>query len=112
MIVLSMAQMTMMNTESKMKLRDVLQEVPMAPLNKPQKFGRAERAAKERFEVRYMGTKGKKVEIARFMTLNAAKKFMKDIKKTGAKALIFVNGRPLKMAKQTTMDFGESRKHV
>jgi len=46
------------------------------------------------------------------MTLSASKKFLKDIKKTGAKALIFVNGRPLKMAKQTTMDFGESRKGV
>ena len=44
------------------------------------------------------------------MTLSASQKFLKDIKKTGAKALIFVNGRPLKMAKQTTMDFGESRK--
>ena len=93
-----------------MKLRDILNEAEWALHNKPQKFGPAHRDAKERFEVRYMGKKGKKVEVARFMTLSAAKKFMKDIKKTGAKALIFVNGRPLKMAKQTTMDFGEVRK--
>ena len=95
-----------------MKLKDVLQEAKWAKFNKPQKFGPAHRDAKERFEVRYMGAKGKKVEVARFMTLSASKKFLKDIKKTGAKALIFVNGRPLKMAKQTTMDFGESRKGV
>ena len=106
-----------------MKLRDILNEAEWALHNKPQKFGPAHRDAKERFEVRYMGTKGNKraatlpahgnvakVEIARFMTLNAAKKFMKDIKKTGAKALIFVNGKPLKLAQQTTMDFGEARK--
>ena len=93
-----------------MKLKDVLQEAEWAKFNKPQKFGPAQRDAKERFEVRYMGAKGKKVEVAGFMTLSASKKFLKDIKKTGAKALIFVNGRPLKMAKQTTMDFGESRK--
>ena len=93
-----------------MKLRDILNEAEWALHNKPQKFGPAQRDAKERFEVRYMGAKGKKVEVARFMTLSASKKFLKDIKKTGAKALIFVNGRPLKMAKQTTMDFGESRK--
>ena len=93
-----------------MKLRDVLNEAEWALHNKTQKFGPAHRDAKERFEVRYMGKKGKKVEVARFMTLSASKKFLKDIKKTGAKALIFVNGRPLKMAKQTTMDFGESRK--
>ena len=95
-----------------MKLKDVLQEAEWAKFNKPQKFGPAQRDAKERFEVRYMGAKGKKVEVARFMTLSASKKFLKDIKKTGAKALIFVNGRPLKMVKQTTMDFGESRKGV
>ena len=93
-----------------MKLKDVLQEAEWAKFNKPQKFGPAHRDAKERFEVRYMGAKGKKVEVARFMTISASKKFLKDIKKTGAKALIFVNGRPLKVAKQTTMDFGESRK--
>ncbi len=93
-----------------MKLKDVLQEAEWADFNKPQKFGSYHRDAKERFEVRYMGKKGKKVEVARFMTLSASKKFLKDIKKTGAKALIFVNGRPLKMAKQTTMDFGEARK--
>ena len=93
-----------------MKLRDILNEAEWALHNKPQKFGPGHRDAKEIFEVRYMGKKGKKVEIARFMTLSASKKFLKDIKKTGAKALIFVNGRPLKMAKQTTMDFGESRK--
>ena len=93
-----------------MKLKDVLQEAEWAKFNKPQKFGPAHRDAKERFEVRYMGKKGKKVEVARFMTLSASQKFMKDIKKTGAKALIFVNGRPLKVAKQTTMDFGEARK--
>ena len=93
-----------------MKLRDILNEAEWALHNKPQKFGPGHRDAKERFEVRYMGKKGKKVEVARFMTLSASKKFLKDIKKTGAKALIFVNGRPLKMAKQTTMDFGEARK--
>ena len=93
-----------------MKLSDILNEAEWALHNKPQKFGPGHRDAKERFEVRYMGKKGKKVEVARFMTLSASKKFLKDIKKTGAKALIFVNGRPLKMAKQTTMDFGESRK--
>ena len=93
-----------------MKLRDILNEAEWALHNKPQKFGPGHRDAKERFEVRYMGKKGKQVEVARFMTLSASKKFLKDIKKTGAKALIFVNGRPLKMAKQTTMDFGESRK--
>ena len=93
-----------------MKLSDIFNEAEWALHNKPQKFGPGHRDAKERFEVRYMGKKGKKVEVARFMTLSASKKFLKDIKKTGAKALIFVNGRPLKMAKQTTMDFGESRK--
>ena len=93
-----------------MKLSDIFNEAEWALHNKPQKFGPGHRDAKSRFEVRYMGAKGKKVEVARFMTLSASKKFLKDIKKTGAKALIFVNGRPLKMAKQTTMDFGESRK--
>jgi hypothetical protein len=63
-----------------------------------------------KFEVRYTGSKGKKVEVAKFMTLSASKKFLKDIKKTGAKGVIFVNGRPLKLTKQMTMDFGESRK--
>ena len=89
-----------------MKLRDVLQEAEWAKFNKPQKFGSYHRDAKERFEVRYMGSKGKKVEVARFMTLSASKKFQKQLYKTGVKGVIFVNGRPLKLSKQTTMDFG------
>ena len=95
-----------------MKLRDILNEAEWALHNKPQKFGPGHRDAKSRFEVRYMGSKGKKVEAAKFMTLSASQKFLKDIKKTGAKGVIFVNGRPLKLAKQATMDFGESRKGV
>ena len=83
-----------------MKLSDIFNEAEWALHNKPQKFGPAHRDAKARFEVRYMGTKGKKVEVAKFMTLSASKKFLKDVKKTGAKAVIFVNGRPLKLTKQ------------
>ena len=83
-----------------MKLSDIFNEAEWALHNKPQKFGPGHRDAKVRFEVRYMGTKGKKVEVAKFMTLSASKKFLKDVKKTGAKAVIFVNGRPLKLTKQ------------
>ena len=83
-----------------MKLSDIFNESEWALHNKPQKFGPGHRDAKARFEVRYMGTKGKKVEVAKFMTLSASKKFLKDVKKTGAKAVIFVNGRPLKLTKQ------------
>ena len=83
-----------------MKLSDIFNEAEWALHNKPQKFGPRHRDAKARFEVRYMGTKGKKVEVAKFMTLSASKKFLKDVKKTGAKAVIFVNGRPLKLTKQ------------
>ena len=82
-----------------MKLADILTEVDWAAINKPQKFGSYQRDAKKRFEVRYMGS-SKKVEVAKFMTLSASKKFLKDVKKTGAKAVIFVNGRPLKLTKQ------------
>ena len=83
-----------------MKLSDIFNEAEWALHNKPQKFGPGHRDAKARFEVRYMGTKGKKVEVAKFMTLSASKKFLKDVKKAGAKAVIFVNGRPLKLTKQ------------
>ena len=83
-----------------MKLSDIFNEAEWVLHNKPQKFGPGHRDAKARFEVRYMGTKGKKVEVAKFMTLSASKKFLKDVKKTGAKAVIFVNGRPLKLTKQ------------
>ena len=83
-----------------MKLSDIFNEAEWALHNKPQKFGPGHRDAKARFEVRYMGTKGKKVEVAKFMTLSASKKFLKDVKKTGAKAVIFVNGRPLRLTKQ------------
>ena len=82
-----------------MKLSDILNEAEWALHNKPQKFGPGHRDAKKRIEVRYMGS-SKKVEVAKFMTLSASKKFLKDVKKTGAKAVIFVNGRPLKLTKQ------------
>ena len=42
----------------------------------------------------------KKVEVADFNTLSASKKFLKQIKKTGAKGVIFVNGKPLEIPQQ------------
>ena len=82
-----------------MKLADILTEVDWAAINKPQKFGSYQRDAKKRFEVRYMGS-SKKVEVADFNTLSASKKFLKQIKKTGAKGMIFVNGKPLEIPQQ------------
>jgi len=64
--------------------------------------------AKPKFEVKYSASRRGKIQVAKFMTLSAAKKFLKDIEKTGAKGIISVNGKPLKLTKQTTMDFGEA----
>ena len=55
-----------------MKLSDILNEAEWALHNKPQKFGPGHRDAKKRFEVRYMGSKGKKVEVADYNTLSAS----------------------------------------
>jgi hypothetical protein len=52
------------------------------------------------------------IEVAKFTTLNRAKKFLKDIKKKAAKGLIFVNGKPLKLTKKMSMDFGESHQRA
>ena len=82
-----------------MKLSDIFNEAEWALFNKPQKFGRGPRDAKKRFEVRYMGS-SKKVEVADFNTLSASKKFLKQIKKTGAIGVIFVNGKPLEIPQQ------------
>ena len=71
-----------------MKLRDTISE------------------AKDKFDVKYAASRRGKIRIAKFNTLSAAKKFLKDIEKSGVKGLISVNGRPLQLSKQTSMDFG------
>jgi len=64
--------------------------------------------AKPKFEVKYSTSRRGKIQVAKFMTISAAKKFLEDIEKTGAKGIISVNGKPLKLAKYRYMDFGEA----
>ena len=63
--------------------------------------------AKDKFEVKYAASRKGKIMVTKFQTLSAAKKFLKDVEKTGARGIISVNGKPLQLTKQTKMDFGK-----
>ena len=63
--------------------------------------------AKPKFEVKYAAGRKGKIQVAKFMTLNGAKKFLKDIEKSGSKGIISVNGKPIDMAKQMKLPLGE-----
>ena len=52
--------------------------------------------AKPKFEVKYAASKRGKIKVDKFTTLNAAKKFLKDVQKQGFKGIISVDGKPIK----------------
>ena len=47
--------------------------------------------AKPKFEVKYAASKRGKIEVKEFTTLNAAKKFLKDMRKQGFNGIIVAN---------------------
>ena len=52
--------------------------------------------AKPKFVVKYAASKRGRVEVEEFTTLNAAKKFLKDMRKQGFNGIIVANGKPIK----------------
>ena len=52
--------------------------------------------AKPKFEVKYAASKRGKIKVDKFTTLNAAKKFLKDVRKQGFNGIIVANGKPIK----------------